>query len=140
MRVPDARGGARTVLALFTAALLWGCGGGGGSSTTTPDDNPGDPGAQPTNTRTVTGFVGDATTGLGISGAAVAIGSLSATAATTGQFTVARVPRLDYSVTITATGYKARLFTLASNVDAITVRLVPVGAPTVEDPPDPTGL
>jgi len=123
----------------LVAALLWGCGGGGGSSTT-PDDNSGGNGTQPTSTRTVTGFVGDATTGLGVAGAAVTIGSLNSSSASSGQFTVGAVPRADAAVTIAAAGYKSKSFTLASNVDTISVRLVPSGAPTVEDPPDPTGL
>lgn len=141
------RSARRVACWMFAAALtsgVWGCGGGGGTTTTTtPTDNTG--GTTPTPTglpRTVTGFVGDWTSGQGIPGAQVQLGTVLATTGATGLFTASDVARIEVQVTVTAAGYQpATPFTLGTGISQISVRLYPIGTPvTVEPPPDVPGI
>ncbi len=125
-------------MAILEAAVGWGSGsGGGGGGNVVPDDG-GTPPA--VTTRTVTGFVGDATSGQGLIGATVRIGATTVQTGTSGLFTATGVPRTDQTVDVSAAGYLTQTFTLSASTDQINVRLLPTGAGTIEGPPSPPSL
>lgn len=136
MGVRSARRAAQLMLAMLVAVAAWSCGGGNGG-TTTPVDNGG---TAQTSRRTVTGFVGDATSGAGIAGATVTIGTSTSSTAATGLFSIRDIERVAQQVTISAPGFITVTMTLAANVDQISLRLVPSGAGTIENPPGAPGV
>ncbi len=135
----SARRAAQLMLAMLVAVAAWSCGDGdgGGGGTTNP---PGTGGAVTGPTRTVTGFIGDATSGAGIGGATVAIGTSSTTTGASGLFSVRNVERVAQQVTISAPGFITVTMTLAANIDQISLRLVPSGVGGIEFPPGAPGV
>lgn len=137
---------ARRSLQLAAACIIllvaFGCGssGTGGGSTSGGDTSGGDTsggntGGGTVTSRTVTGYISDITTGQGVSGAAVSIGSGVAQTGGTGLFTVRSVPRQTQSVTITASGYKTYTGALSASQDQLNKQLIPVGVPDGYEPP-----
>ncbi|MCC7491966.1 MAG: hypothetical protein IT204_06445 [Fimbriimonadaceae bacterium] len=136
MGVRLARRGTQWLAAVVLAALAFGCGGGSNGGGTVPPDED----TPATAVRTVTGFVGNATTGFGLSAVTVQIGNATTQTGTNGLFTLRDVPRADQTVTITATGYTPQTFTLGPSTDTINVRLVPTGVGGIEQPPGAPNL
>ncbi|MBI2300378.1 MAG: carboxypeptidase regulatory-like domain-containing protein [Armatimonadetes bacterium] len=134
MRFRSTRRWTLGVLAALLGTLAWGCGGSDAPANNQQNQANNPP---PPTTRTVSGFVGDATTGNGINGALVAVGNGSAQTGPTGNFTLPGVPRVDNQVAVSATGYATANSTLAAGVDQINVRLIPAGAGGIEPPPGP---
>lgn len=133
-RIP--RRAAHLALALLVAMAGWSCGGGDGDGGGGGGDGGG---TIVTTRRTVTGFVGDATTGRGLVGATVTIGSNTVQTGEGGLFTLPAVPRTDQAVSISANGYRTYTATLDGSTDQITVRLLPAGTSNfdIENPPGP---
>lgn len=136
MGVRMARRGAWVAVAGLLLGVI-GCGDGDGTAIVTPpDDN-----TPAVATRTVTGFVGDSTSGFGITGAQVVIGQQVVTTNANGLFSLRDVPRQDLTVTVSATGYQSVTFTLSNSVDSFNRRLIPTGNfGTVEPPPGSPGI
>ena len=124
----------RWAIGMLLAAIVWGCG--------DDDDDivPDGGGGQQAATRTVTGFIGDITSALGVAGARVVIGAVTAVTNASGQFVAEGVPRVDQTVVISADDYETWTLTLSSGQDQIVVRLIPEGYPGIQMPPDAVGL
>ena len=135
MGVRSARRAAQLMLAMLVAVAAWSCGGGDG--TTVIVDNGG---TVTMSSRTVTGFIGDATSGQGIAGATVSIGSSTTSTGATGLFSIRSVERVEQQVTISAPGFITVQTTLAANTDQISLRLVPGGVGDIESPPGAPGV
>jgi len=136
MGVRSARRAAQLMLAMLVAVAAWSCGGGNSGTTNAVDNG----GTVTGPTRTVTGFIGDATSGAGIAGAMVTIGTSTTSTGTSGLFAVRNVERVAQQVTISAPGFITVTMTLAANVDQISLRLVPGGVGQIENPPGAPGV
>ena len=137
MCVLKARQIAQLSLAVMVALIGWGCGGGGGG--TTPETQP-DGTVDPTPTqRTVTGFIGDITSGQGVAQATITVGGASTSTDGSGLFTLPAVRRVDQTIQISATGYQTRPLSLTGSTDQINGRRRPGGVGDIAGPPDPVG-
>lgn len=127
MRLRIARRAAQLAAALVLGVAAWGCGDGEEQFL---------PGIA--RTRSVSGFVGNASTGRGIPSATVQVGGLSASTNARGEFTLGGLPLDDQAVTITARDFLERRLTLSANQSTIDVRLQPVSTTGggIEPPPD----
>lgn len=130
---PAARRATWLVASLLLAWTAFGCGSG-----TDTETGP----LLPPITRTVTGFVGNASTGRGITNAVVQIGSITVATDTHGEFSAPNIPLSDQAVRITATSYLERQLTLPANQSTLDVRLQPVvsNGDDIELPPGSPAL
>lgn len=101
---------------LWLSGLLVACGGG--------DDSPPDTSDDP-QTRVVTGFVGNASTGRGIPNAEVRLGADLARTNVRGEFRAEDIPLSDLSVRVSAVNFVERLLTLSASQSTLDVRLSP---------------
>jgi hypothetical protein len=123
---PQSRSALLEVLVVSFVIALIGCGGGGGGA---PGDIAGTAGVGGLSSTggngTITGKITDADTGAGVSGATVSAGGVTATAGSSGSFTLSRVPAGTVMVVASASGLGSKSSVVFLNAgQSLTVNFV----------------